>query len=307
MTHARGLVAGLAALAMAGFALASPRAVLADQQTSGCGQIVPPEVTGKTVRRHLASGGKDRTYLLHVPAAYDPARPTPLVLNFHGRFSSALAQNAYSGLVRMSERETFLVVAPDAVADSWLQASGVDDVAFTREIVKTLEVELCLDASRVFATGFSGGGFMATRLACAARGLVAAVAAIAGGLEPDATCPPVPILQAHGTADAVVPFDGGTMRTGGFFVGAPRLMAAWAKNNRCEGEPAEERIARQVRKVSYVGCSASAVHYIVEGGGHTWPGAALDVRSVTLTLGATTDEIVASELLWAFFKTQGKR
>src|SRR5438067_875168 len=35
-------------------------------------------------RRELTVGGRDRSYLLHVPPGYDPKRPTPVVLAFHG-------------------------------------------------------------------------------------------------------------------------------------------------------------------------------------------------------------------------------
>jgi len=43
--------------------------------------------------------------------------------------------------------------------------------------------------------------------------------------------------------------------------------------------------------------------YVVEGGGHTWPGAAIDVP----VLGETTHEISATDLIWAFFENHPAR
>ena len=37
-----------------------------------------------THRRTIDVGGRERSYLLHVPPSYDPGRPLPLVLAFHG-------------------------------------------------------------------------------------------------------------------------------------------------------------------------------------------------------------------------------
>ena len=40
-----------------------------------------------------------------------------------------------------------------------------------------------------------------------------------------------------------------------------------------------------------------------EGGGHTWPGASLDIGQLIPTFGETTQEISANDLMWAFFQT----
>jgi polyhydroxybutyrate depolymerase len=55
--------------------------------------------------------------------------------------------------------------------------------------------------------------------------------------------------------------------------------------------------------VSYGGCKdgTAVVLYVIDGGGHTWPGAAIDVQR----LGVTTHEISATDLIWDFFVQQG--
>ncbi|TAK57793.1 MAG: hypothetical protein EPO22_11710 [Dehalococcoidia bacterium] len=56
--------------------------------------------------------------------------------------------------------------------------------------------------------------------------------------------------------------------------------------------------------VAYSECAgdAAVVLYVIDGGGHTWPGS-IDVPR----LGATTHEIMATDQIWDFFQAQGNR
>jgi polyhydroxybutyrate depolymerase len=49
--------------------------------------------------------------------------------------------------------------------------------------------------------------------------------------------------------------------------------------------------------VSWKGCAAPVVLYRIEGGGHTWPGATVDVDR----LGMTTHQVRATDAMWEFF------
>jgi hypothetical protein len=46
-------------------------------------------MTAGTTTLKIMSRGKERTYLLHIPTAYDPTKPTSLVLAFHGMSDKA--------------------------------------------------------------------------------------------------------------------------------------------------------------------------------------------------------------------------
>jgi len=279
----------------------TPTAVTA---SPGCGTSLPADLAaGKTAVRKLASGGRERSYRLHVPAQYNPAKPAPLVLNFHGRGSNGLEQEAYSGFVPLSDRDGFVLVSPDGIDNSWLLVAGADDIGFTRDLVGRLEQELCVDASRIFATGISNGGYMSSALACVAGDLIAAAAPVAGVSGPVGTCHgPVPILEFHGTEDKLVPFEGGPTVGGLPFAGVTTVMGRWAAFNGCEAKPTEESVSAHVKKVVYPGCKADTLHYVIDGGGHTWPGA-VDVPR----LGPVTKEISATELIWAFFKEHARK
>jgi len=186
----------------------------------------PPSCTGKTgaagdLTLSLTSGGYARTSLLHVPAKYDPTRGAMLVLNFHGFSSNDVEQEALTGMNAVADQRGLLVAYPQGIGDGWnagdccteTQPAGVDDVQFTRDLLALVESRYCIDPARIYATGFSNGGFLSHRLACAMSTTFAAIAPVSGvlGIPRDDCNParPVPVIEFHGTADPVVPYDGG--------------------------------------------------------------------------------------------------
>ena len=69
----------------------------------GCHQAATPGVATQT----LAVDGAEREYLLSVPASYDPTRPAPLILDFHGLGSDQEQQARwYPGLCAGTTRAT---------------------------------------------------------------------------------------------------------------------------------------------------------------------------------------------------------
>jgi poly(3-hydroxybutyrate) depolymerase len=50
----------------------------------------------------LTAGGRERSYIQHVPAASD-AKPRPLVIALHGGASNAAGMQRYSGLDEIGE------------------------------------------------------------------------------------------------------------------------------------------------------------------------------------------------------------
>ncbi len=258
----------------------------------------------------LESGGPQRTYILHVPPSYDGATRTPLVLNLHGFGSNARQQAIYSGLPVKGDREGFIVVTPNGsgTPQRWNLATGggVDDVAFIRDLLDHVESQLCIDEQRVFAAGISNGSAFAQRLACAMPDRIAAVGAVAATSFPIrcGSDRPVGVIAFQGTDDPCVPYGGGTSKCGlNLPVPAAETAAAdWAKHDGCNMEPARQQSSPHVRTIAYSECrgGAAVLLYVIEGGGHTWPGS-IDVPR----LGATTHEINATDQMWDFFVAQG--
>ena len=280
----------------------------ATSSSAGCGGTTTP-ATGQTSKHTLTFGGAERTYLLHVPAAYDPTTPTPVVFEFHGFGSSAAQQIAYGDFRPLAERHRFLVVAPDGQGTPRhftyrASATEADDVAFATALLDRLENELCIDRRRVFATGMSNGGALSSVLACRAPDRFAAVAPVAAffyspGCAPDGR--PAPIAALMGRDDPIVPYEGGQVRCcgGPTIPAAEDTMARFAERSACEEPPVDAQVSPSVRHRHWEGCAAdNAVElYSIDGGGHTWPGA----PARTGRLGATTDELVATDTIWAFF------
>ena len=284
----------------------STAATTAAVRAPGCDKASP---AGSTVRT-VMSDGISRSFRVFVPDSYRADRPTPVVLNFHGFAGIALDQEAYAGMPEAAQRYGFIAVAPDGSGNPqrwWLSGENtpgyVDDFAFTRRLLDDLASAYCVDPARVFAAGISNGGFFSSLLACRLNDRIAAIATVAGEGFPDEACEgkkPVPVLIFHGTEDATVPFEPppGRRRAGITTRSTRDTAAAWAAFNGCSERARTERAAADVELVSYGGCRgrADVQLYVVEGGGHSWPGAA-----PVEVLGHTTQSINATDLMWRFF------
>jgi polyhydroxybutyrate depolymerase len=190
-----------------------------------------------------------------------------------------------------------------------------DDEQFLSDAIAYLVANLCVDAKRIYGTGYSGGGRMISQYACDFADRLAAIAVVAGlragypitgpsGPIPDpATCTPsrpVPVITFAGTADPVNPYAGGGAAYWQY--GTEVALARWAELNHCRKGPQLLPVSEHVSKLSYSACrhNADVVLYRVTGGGHTWPGSEAFI-SLEPVLGPVTFEIDASELIWRFF------
>ncbi len=274
--------------------------------TAACAR---PHAAGQ-FSQSFAFQGVDRTYQLYVPAAYTGSAPVPVVFDFHGYGSNAQQQMLYGNFKPLADAHDFLIVAPDGQGTvgrhfNLTNESGrQNDIAMVLALLDHIEATFCVDAQRVDATGMSDGGAMTSTLACVAYSRFAAFAPVAvvvyrngcGGTTP------ISLVEFQGTADPIVPFDGGAVHCcGGSVVGsAPAAMASWAAHDHCSAASIDTRLGTEVRKRTWSNCddASEVVFYIIDGGGHTWPG------SVPLPkLGLTTKQIDASKTIWAFFQS----
>lgn len=297
-----GLIAGSFPLFAAGAEPDSP-GVAAVAGSPGCGKPLAANMAvGKTTTRAVASGGSNRSYLLHVPASYDAGKPAPVVLNFHGFGGKPEQQNAISAFEPISDREGFVLVTPDGGL-GWRFAQSARDAntAFVRDVMTNVSADLCVDPKRVFAAGKSQGGFMSSWLGCAAPEIVAAIAPVSGMYEPTENCGPIPIMQFHGRADSLIPFGGGRVLVLGKYPGAVAVMEKWAHTNGCTGTPETVQITPHVQRVTYQNCMAATIQFITDAG-HTWPG-----TSIREGDNSPPADLPASELIWEFFKAHPKQ
>ena len=256
----------------------------------------------------MTSGGADREYLLHVPTDYDGAIAAPVLLALHGAASTGEALRNMSGLDVAADARGMIVAYPESAtvgnAAGWNAdnfADGPDDSLFLSELLDALGATLCIDATRVYVTGLSHGGAMALRFACDAPKRIAAVAPVAA---PYVACQAaVPMVAFHGSQDPLVPYEGGTSPlTGQPSPPVHRAASDWARSLGCDGLATISRPAADVELATYGNCTgggAEVLLYNAIDGGHTWPGATVDVPEEIA--GKTTRSISATDLMLDFF------
>src|SRR5205085_12629788 len=146
-------------------------------------------------------------------------------------------------------------------------------VKFIADLIDTVSARYKIDRSRIYANGLSNGGGMAFALSCTMSDRIAAVGLVASAQTlPWSWCTdtkPIPMIAFHGTADPIIPFDGGTTWISSrAFPSIPRWCANWAKRNGCDPVPKERVVAADVTLREYARCTddATVALYIVRGG-----------------------------------------
>ena len=332
-------VAAATALTIAGVALsgplahAAPAAPAAPSSDQRCVRSLP---VGESTLA-VAFEGESYDVIVNVPKAASRLE-LPLIVDLHGSNANGTMQAAISDLASLGAKKRFITVNPTgAIAFEHTQPGGNwawnvpgvpltsgtfppagsrDDVAFLRAVVEQVDAAGCVDDKRVYATGFSGGGRMASALACEASDMFAAIAPVAGLragrpdtedlTQPEAgTCDPqypVAVATFHGDADFVNPYEGNSDPRWGYTV--MRAAEEWAAINDCRVGPKTRQVSSEITTYTWRACDdrADVVLYEVAGGGHTWPGTSVDLSF----LGYTTQEISASEEMWNFFKKHSR-
>ena len=288
--------------------------------SAGCEAATPPPPVTEE-HRTVQVAGTERWFLLTTPEP--TGAPLPLVLDFHGLSEGAEIHTRMSSFDEVAQREGFVVAYPNGTGEPVRWQIGVEDASdldFTDAVIDTLGRDLCLDLSRVYATGLSNGAMFSSVLACRRQDRIAAIAPVSGLLYPEdcQTERPVPVLTFHGTADPILYFNGGVGELSGLMQGAtdassvsvppvdlegegyPENVRKWAAHNDCDAKPADTRPVPDVLLRTYDCPENGPVDfYVVEGGGHSWPGSAFSEAIVSI-VGPTNMELQASELIWDF-------
>jgi polyhydroxybutyrate depolymerase len=275
-------------------------AVLFGVASVGEAQSAPPAAASCNLprasgvqQRQFISGGRERSYRLFVPAAYDGRTPLPIVLDLHGSGGTSAGQARNSGFEDVAARERFIVASLQADGGRWnvpVRENRPDDVAYVGDVIDDVEAQVCTDRTRVYATGFSGGARMSSLLGCMLNGRIAAIAPVSG-LRWPAPCKgrTIPVLTFHGLADPQNPYDGKAEGRGDEWLeSVPDALAGWATYDGCDPKVILEAPAGPLSTMRYTGCRDGVdVRMIrIDGLGHTW----------------TRKEIDTTEVMWQFFQ-----
>ncbi len=286
----------------------------------------------------LEHQGLRRTYDVHVPPSYDGKKPMPLVMVFHGGGGNAENTRKQSGMNEKADQEGFIVVYPQGTGEKHLGTmrgtwnsgktgggkayeKNIDDVGFINRMLDDLEKRYAVDPERIYATGISMGGMISYRLACESADRIAAVAPVSTALvtEPCAPARPVSVLHFQGTEDRLIPYQGGpsdptlpkNVVVGGAYPSTQEVISFWAAQDRCPAKPEITYQKGEVTCETYSPCAGDTEVTLcsVQGGGHTWPGTGIKIRRplVDKIMGKTTQDIVATDTMWEFFKRHPRR
>lgn len=193
-----------------------------------------------------------REWIVQLPDNYLTTRPYPLVFGFHGLMYDAewvaLGEAPLTGPYFGIESEASdgaVFVAPQALAGGWSDQNG-RDIAFVEAMLNFFREELCIDEARIFATGFSYGGIMTTRIGCVLYDAFRAIAPMSTSLPEECSgqLPPLPYLSTHGLSDPTISFAEGEKARDSYIERNGCLSEASAPNeNGC---------------VDYAGCDPNA-------------------------------------------------
>jgi poly(3-hydroxybutyrate) depolymerase len=233
-------------------------------KSAGCGKA-------KTLQNgtlNISFGGASRKYILRVPDGYDNSHPYRLVFAFaeSGASAMSVASRNYFTLATLDSKNT-IFVAPDAAngAGTWSKS----DVELTDAILAQIEGDLCIDKTRIFATGFSFGGAMSLALACTRADVFRGVAFFSGA-DLTGSCgatltKPIAYYASQASQDS----------TGAPMPSSGRIkQAQFAAVNGCTPEPSATTFPADGQShtcTEYKGCSPGhPTKYCVFAGAHGW-------------------------------------
>ncbi len=200
---------------------------------------------------------------------------------------------------------------------SWTQCQA-DDVAFTIALVKEIESRLCVDTTRVFASGGSNGGMFVWELGQNERSapIFRAIAPIIGlphrgYLDTPGRADGMPVLVITGKQDSTVPpgaWEDTRHTTSSdsdryFYTGASAITRRWGALNSCPytGRPAALFNAGTTHADCRTYCAGNLAGWSGGSAGTGWPNV-LDCRA---PMGHTYDLGWSWKLILDFFDAHG--
>lgn len=171
---------------------------------------------------------RTRTYVVHLPQAYDSQQHYPVVILLHGRDQDAAQMARLTHFNEFADKDGIIAVYPNAVSGRWnigasqvqpyrrgpyrrrgiygpgyppprqrpqpgerRQGPGaVEDIPFLNRMLDKLATHYSVDTRRIYAVGLGEGGFMALRMGCNLADRIAAIAAVGATMPKTLNCIP---------------------------------------------------------------------------------------------------------------------
>ncbi len=289
----------------------------------------------------IKSDNLERNFHYYIPQKKKENRALVFVIHGGGGASRSMAKLVGEDIFKLSEKFNFILVFPNAYKNHWNDGRdnqnheshrlNINDVKFFDSMITWFTVKYKIDSNKIFATGISNGGFMSYRLALQRPEIFAAIAPVSTSMtvflkKLPLPSTPVPLCILRGTADPVIPWNGGEIKIGfnimgkyrttkksfGFCISSDSVINHWKKinNTKLISSSKLNKIHpednNEITLEKYSGSSPrSDIHrYIIKNGGHSWPGGFPSTNK--FIIGKTTTNINATEIIMKFFSTHGK-
>lgn len=277
------------------------------------------------LEQHMTSDAVDRLYYVHLPPNFQEGMHLPMVMMFHGGADLAIPMERLTGINQLADQAGFIVVYPIAVDRYWNDGRNVEnvnkfnDIMFVNDLIGHMERRWGVDPTRIYAAGYSNGGFFAQYLALHLPDKIAAICSVAAGL-PNLTLSarrpvkPISVMYVLGRQDPLMPFNGGFLNKlfhdRGSIAPASEAAKYWVTANACTPSPTvsvdmpdvDQNDGTRVKFAQFSGGKRNTEVAIfgIDGGGHTWPGST--ANAPVNVVGNTSNDINATQLMWEFFQ-----
>jgi polyhydroxybutyrate depolymerase len=268
-------------------------------------------ICGSAAAETIDVNGVPREYILDVPAK--TSGPAPLIVGLHGGLGTATQFRKLTVLHKVANRNGIVVVYPNGIDKGWNDGRtnrrgrlvrDTDDVGFLTALINDLVKRGIADPTRVVFTGISNGGHMSFKMACGSSIKTYGIAPVAANIPLPLDCSKTEtrLLNLVGTADTLVPMQGGRIRRGS--VESSRdTFKNFLTTSGCTGS--ERKALKDMTDdgmtsvmISGTGCSTSPVtQIVVQDGGHAWAGSPGPLEWLT---GKPTMDFSASEMVVRF-------
>jgi len=230
--------------------------------------------------------GLSRFYIVHIPPG-KPVADRPLILVFPGAGDTASITISKTDFEQVANQTGDVVAFLQGYAHIFDEGTGnnsarranIDDIAYTSAVLNALRPLVAYNVQRVAGTGYSNGAMMVQLLGCRLADRLSLIVPVEGELPSPISpgCTPsraLNVYEIHGTADPVIPYNGGTFAgTGGpiTVLSAPESAQRWANIDKCKQGPTD--VPNQGYSITrYVNCQSGVTVTLrtIDSGLHVW-------------------------------------
>ncbi len=293
-------------------------------------------ITSETISRPEGQ----RNYLLALPNQISSGKH-PLIILLHGHMGSAaqlLGQERsaapMSVWLKIADREGLIIAAPDGARGSdgkqgWNDCRAdeskntkTDDVGLIRVIINREINEHNVDPNRIYVMGMSNGAMMTFRIASELGDKLAGFATVSGAMASTSDCPapkvPLSALIISGTADPLVPYDGGNVHfrsnnSLGGVISVEQSASVWRQLDGLVATPTSVTTLPHVNPNDPTSATKTIwgnnpkglqVELLrINNGGHMEPSLTEHPRRFyTMIVGKQNEDVETAEEAWSFFK-----